>query len=78
MSPTDAESPRPVPRARGRCLDTFLLGSVITLFVMVLFGTALGFWVVHDLRAEMKSKPNGSKPQARAGPANLHSSYKVG
>ncbi|KAK3510905.1 hypothetical protein QTP70_024363 [Hemibagrus guttatus] len=62
-------------------MDVFLLCSVITLFVLVLSGTALGFWIVQDLRAEMERHhpPNDGSMSARISeiPPKLDSSYKV-
>lgn len=55
MSSTDVESLQPAPRQRGRCLDAFLLGSVISLYVMVLSGAAFGVWIFKNLPAEMNS-----------------------
>ncbi|XP_027008779.2 uncharacterized protein LOC113646613 [Tachysurus fulvidraco] len=81
MSSSDVESLQPVPRQRSRCLDVFLLCSVITLFVMVLSGAALGFWVIKDLRAEMKPHidlPDGMKSSIISDiPKTIESTYKV-
>ncbi|KAK2818322.1 hypothetical protein Q7C36_022255 [Tachysurus vachellii] len=81
MSSTDVESLQPVPRQRSRCLDVFLLCSVIILFVMVLSGLALGFWVIKDLRAEMKppfGQLEGIKsPIISDIPKTIESSYKA-
>lgn len=54
MSSADVESLQPAPRQRSRCLDAFLLGSVLTLFIMVLSGTALAFWAIKGLRENIK------------------------
>ncbi|KAF4075507.1 hypothetical protein AMELA_G00235200 [Ameiurus melas] len=62
MSSTDVESLQPGPRRRGSCMDTFLLVSVLTLFLMVLSGAALGFWIVKDLRAEMHGVHTAPEP----------------
>lgn len=82
MSSTDVESLQPASRQRSRCLDAFLLGSVITLFVMVLSGAALGFWVVKDLRADMETwtKHVPRAPERRTSPEgspNVGTSFKV-
>ncbi|XP_053333296.1 uncharacterized protein LOC128506750 [Clarias gariepinus] len=82
MSAPDVESLQPVPRQRGRCLDCFLLGSVIALLVLVLLGGALGYWVVTDLRREMDERcpraPQGlvSALKDGSGIGSISSSYK--
>lgn len=53
MSSTDVESLRPAPEQRGRCLDAFLLGSVLVLFVMVLSGAAAGAWALQRLHSRL-------------------------
>ncbi|TTE81758.1 hypothetical protein Baya_14968 [Bagarius yarrelli] len=81
MSSADVESLHPVPRQRGRCLDAFLLGSVLTLFIMALSGAALAVWTVKDLRAEMESKAGSHASVAsyrtNEFPPNMDSSYKL-
>ncbi|KAF5893518.1 uncharacterized protein DAT39_016779, partial [Clarias magur] len=83
MSAPDVESLQPVPRQRGRCLHCFLLGSVIALFVLVLLGGALGYWVVTDLRRQMDERcpraPQGlvsALTDNSGGLPKLSSSYK--
>lgn len=83
MSSSDVESLRPAPRQRGSCMDTFLLVSVVTLFLMVLSGAALGFWLVKGLRAEMDGFHTAPEPIKSAmnmsptGLPNVGPSYKV-
>ncbi|KAF7689217.1 uncharacterized protein LOC124377838 [Silurus meridionalis] len=84
MSSTDVERLQPSsPQQRSRCMDLFLLGSVITLFIMLLSGAALGFWVVKDLRARTESLTRNAEPiiaglsQHRGGVPDLGPSYKM-
>lgn len=81
MSSEDVESLQTASRQRSRCLDAFLLGSVVALFVMVLSGGAAGLWMVNGLRAELERVRTESGPSAQkdffTAPMDINSSYEV-
>ncbi|XP_034752483.1 uncharacterized protein LOC117959437 [Etheostoma cragini] len=52
----DTESLQTSGRRRGSCLDVFLVGSIILLFVTVVAVAAGGVMVVMELRSELQSK----------------------
>lgn len=52
----DIESLQNSGRRRGSCLDVFLVGSIICLFVTVAAVAAGGLMVVMELRSELQSK----------------------
>ncbi|XP_028419787.1 uncharacterized protein LOC114545596 [Perca flavescens] len=65
----DIESLQKSSRRRGSCLDVFLFGSIIFLFVTVAAVAAGGLMVVMELRSELQSKL--TRPHVEPGTSKL-------
>ncbi|KAJ8251379.1 hypothetical protein GJAV_G00220710 [Gymnothorax javanicus] len=55
MSPSDIESLQPRASSGGRCLHTFLVTSVITLFVLLFGVTAIAALFIWQIRTELST-----------------------
>ncbi|XP_056313299.1 uncharacterized protein LOC130228823 [Danio aesculapii] len=76
---TDVESQSPATRSRSRCLDTFLVGSVIALFLM--FGVAIAgaLFFANHIERKMNARSSGESQESRSLASILDqtSSYKM-
>lgn len=75
---TDVESQSPATRSRSRCLDTFLVGSVIALFLMLGVTIAGALVFANRIERKLNERPSGeSQSQPRSSVSDQPSSYKM-